>query len=131
MNEVFVAYQPFGDEPLYTDLSFPFAISEIFILPRDKESDPFAWAETCKDLYKDRIVNILVPGRSFDIYGTRHGRGFGWYDRFLANVPRSWRRIGVAHVSQFSTRAIVRKPLDEPVDIVVIRDGLGWKVHKI
>lgn len=42
----------------------------------------------------DIIDVAVVPGMSFDQYGNRLGRGKGYYDRFLAKVPRIY-KIGV------------------------------------
>ena len=40
------------------------------------------------------IETVLVPGMSFDAHGNRLGRGKGYYDRFLAQVPQAY-KIGV------------------------------------
>lgn len=40
------------------------------------------------------IETVLVPGMSFDPHGNRLGRGKGYYDRFLAQVPEAY-KIGV------------------------------------
>ncbi len=71
-------------------------------------------------------VVILIPGRLFDITGTRHGRGGGWYDRFLAAVPREWFRVGFCYESQFSAAPLLREAWDQPMDAVCVvgEDGL-------
>lgn len=49
------------------------------------------------DLFTDYelIDTILVPGVAFDKQGHRMGRGKGYYDRFLANLPNGSVKIGV------------------------------------
>lgn len=42
----------------------------------------------------NRIELCIVPGMSFDSNNNRLGRGKGYYDRFLAKVPNSY-KIGV------------------------------------
>ena len=63
-------------------------------------------------------VFILIPGREFDATGTRHGKGAGWYDRFLSMVPQEWLRIGFCTNDQFSSEPLVRESWDEPMDYV-------------
>ena len=61
---------------------------------------------------------ILIPGRTFDARGTRHGKGAGWYDRFLSTVPADWLRVGFCYNEQFSKEPLTRQEWDEPMDYV-------------
>lgn len=48
----------------------------------------------------DLIEAIIVPAMAFDEFGHRLGRGGGFYDRFLDEIPPSVPRIGVAFDEQ-------------------------------
>ena len=67
-----------------------------------------------------RPAFIFVPGRAFDGTGTRHGKGAGWYDRFLGVVPQEWLRIGICYTEQFSSESLIRESWDEPMDFICV-----------
>ncbi len=56
----------------------------------------------------DSIELIIVPGMSFDSEGHRLGRGRGYYDRFLAQVPQAY-KIGVC----FDFQRVEQVPVDD------------------
>lgn len=61
---------------------------------------------------------VLVPGVAFDTAGRRLGYGGGFYDAFLASLPRRVVRIGIA----FDVQVVDEVPAgegDERVDLVV------------
>ncbi len=58
---------------------------------------------------------VLVPGLAFDLDGGRLGRGAGFYDRFLATLPKTTRLIGVALDEQIVEKT-PRDAFDLPVD---------------
>jgi 5-formyltetrahydrofolate cyclo-ligase len=60
---------------------------------------------------------VLVPGLAFDQQGHRIGRGGGYYDRFLAQLPDGIKKIGLF----FSIQEVPEVPA-EPYDIRL--DGL-------
>ncbi len=75
--------------------------------------------ELCKsqEVAPEEIEVILLPGSVFDERGGRFGYGGGYYDRFLAKVPKAI-RIGLA----FDLQIIEKAPLqehDEILDLVV------------
>ena len=76
--------------------------------------------------YPENRAYVLVPGRRFDRHGTRYGRGGGWYDRFLSEVPTSWLRIGVTRTQDLADGRLERKPWDQPVDWLLIEADDGW-----
>ncbi len=56
----------------------------------------------------EEIETILVPGMSFDPKGNRLGRGKGYYDRFLSQVPQAY-KIGVC----FDFQKVDEVPTDD------------------
>ncbi len=123
-----IIYTPLNEEMDFAHfLTVPL---KCMTVPSTKDADPFVWAQMCAQELKDTVPYILIPGKKFDTTGTRHGRGGGWYDRFLSKIPHHFVRIGVAHVSQVSSEALTREAWDEPMDWVLISDGNSWKVHK-
>jgi 5-formyltetrahydrofolate cyclo-ligase len=70
----------------------------------------------CPRVQPGAIGIVLVPGLAFDHHGTRLGRGKGHYDRLLAGLPATTRRIGVGHDFQLLTAPIAPLPA-EPHDI--------------
>lgn len=125
-----ICYRPLRDEVSYLSY-FPSAqLTNSMFLPVDKNSDPFRWAAKCARKYREEIPRVLIPGKVFDLRGTRRGRGFGWYDRFLAAIPRAWPRIGVANISQLSFSRLEHQPWDEPVDWLLIRDVSSWCLYE-
>ncbi len=59
----------------------------------------------------------LIPGVAFDAAGRRLGRGRGYYDRFLRQLPRA-RRVGVCFPFQ-RVAEVPAEPHDVSVDEVV------------
>lgn len=47
---------------------------------------------------------VFVPGLAFDRRGHRLGHGYGYFDRFLARVPRTTSTIGLAYSFQVFDR---------------------------
>ena len=122
-----ILYEPLASEIDYRDDSFPLEFgTDSIVLPQTRESDPFAWAEKCNIVFENIKPYILIPGMQFDIYGTRHGKGGGWYDRFLSKIPKTWLKIGIAYESQVSFIPIKRESWDVPLDFIVIRHGNTW-----
>ncbi len=129
-NTLVIGYTPLLHEIDYKDLLLHTNHLELITLPNQKDSDPFYWASIYTEKYKDQKVTLLIPGKQFDTHGTRHGKGSGWYDRFLSKIPSNWVRIGVSDVTQFSTETLKRESWDEPMDWVVVKTNTSWQLHK-
>lgn len=61
---------------------------------------------------------VLVPGLAFDRHGHRLGHGYGYFDRFLARVPRAVPTIGLAYRWQLLDR-LPASPHDLAVQTVL------------
>ena len=128
---VSILYIPNKNEIDYNIPSFPLQIhTNNLIIPKDKNSDPFEWAINSINKFKNSKVCVLIPGTKFDSYGTRHGRGAGWYDRFLSKIPQNWLRIGIIDKLKMSQEKLVRREWDEPVDWVMVQDNNSWEAYK-
>ena len=122
--EVCIAYSPLSDA------ENPFSCAEIAkrnfpvveYIPPNRKLDPREHALLLTDRFRGARVCILIPGQKFDAHGNRKGRGGGWYDQFLKNVPRTWLRIGILNKSQLSPIPLTKNPWDEPMDWLVIKD---------
>lgn len=125
----FIGYSPMADEPDYGDFLKKFAIGvPQEIIPADPSLDPFDVAKKMSSAYTEVRVAVFVPGQRFDSFGTRHGRGHGWYDRFLSGIPREWFRVGVLNADQFSNALLERKSWDEPMDALLISENSAWRI---
>jgi 5-formyltetrahydrofolate cyclo-ligase len=118
--QALVTYVPLRSEvPFVKKVTLPQEVLKYEIAPR-ASLDPEHEALRVTERFGTRNTAILIPGRTFDAYGTRHGQGGGWYDRFLSNVPATWTRIGFCFEDQFSTIALERNTWDEPMDMVCV-----------
>ncbi|MBI2660191.1 5-formyltetrahydrofolate cyclo-ligase [Candidatus Woesearchaeota archaeon] len=77
--------------------------------------------ELMRIAYKN-IDLVLVPGIVFDREGHRIGYGFGYYDKFLAKVPKAV-KIGLAFDFQV-VENIPEETHDVPVDFIVTDEGV-------
>jgi 5-formyltetrahydrofolate cyclo-ligase len=73
---------------------------------------------SCPLVTPDEIDIIVVPGRAFDECCNRLGRGLGYYDRFLKNLPQRTLKIALAFESQIVQRIPI-KPNDVRMDVVI------------
>jgi len=60
---------------------------------------------------------VVVPGAVFDKQGHRIGYGFGYYDKFLAKVPKAL-KVGLCFDFQLVDK-IPNESHDVPVDFVI------------
>jgi len=124
-----ILYHPLLDELDFHDCPIVLP-AERFIISSNKNSEPFKLASECTARFHKEKVFVLIPGTKFDIYGTRYGRGGGWYDRFLSKIPPDWLRVGIIDQSNFSKTKLLRQPWDEPVDWVIVKNIDSWEAHR-
>ncbi|MBF0569211.1 MAG: 5-formyltetrahydrofolate cyclo-ligase [Candidatus Omnitrophica bacterium] len=73
----------------------------------------------------ERVLNpkdidlVVVPGVAFDRQGNRLGRGAGFYDRFLSELPSSTVTIGLAYDLQLVEALTGLERHDRPVTQVL------------
>ncbi len=124
--DAIIGYSPIGDEPSFGDfLKQNGIIQKGRSVIADKNISPHDFAREVSRAHEGEKICILIPGREFDSLGTRHGKGGGWYDKFLSEVSREWTRVGVLQESQLSPEVLKRESWDEPVDyLLVMQDDL-------
>ena len=66
----------------------------------------------------EKLDLILVPAVAFDRQGHRLGRGGGYFDRFLAQVPTEIPRVGLCFRFQLMKKLAVESH-DQPVSKVI------------
>ena len=115
---VFITYEPLRTE-VPCSVFLP-ANARTYTIPPRASLDPHVVADEVRPFTQDLVPALLIPGRRFDAAGTRHGQGGGWYDRFLAAVPREWLRIGICYDDQFSPAPLVRESWDQAMDYVAV-----------
>ncbi len=126
-----IAYQPLVGEPdWHTAPLPPSLLADTERLPHAGTQDAFTVADSYASANGERPAVLLIPGTAFDTKGTRHGRGGGWYDRFLSRVPEDWLRIGVTLSRNFTADTLLRNPWDEPMDLILIEHEKGiWNIY--
>jgi 5,10-methenyltetrahydrofolate synthetase len=129
----FISYHALPDEVAIEVVPFLREVLEqkpLIFVPSNKGTDPFELAHKIIKEYPEKQGMIFVPGQKFDAYGTRHGRGGGWYDRFLSKVPTLWIRVGIANQGQFADTPLVRKSWDEPMDWMLYWDDQTFRASE-
>ena len=68
--------------------------------------------------FEGEIPIFLVPGTKFNWDGCRVGHGKGYYDRFLAKYPKSY-KAGIATPAQISQEPLPQKETDIRMDVII------------
>jgi 5-formyltetrahydrofolate cyclo-ligase len=124
-------FEPIMGEPDPKEIPFSHLMADRrIILPTSKTSNPILEGKKITTSFQSNEVYLLIPGRKFDLHGTRHGKGYGWFDRFLSIVPPEWIRIGVCHAKQINKTPLTRATWDQPVDWVIVQNDEAWSAHE-
>ncbi len=127
----FVTYVPLQTEVAIFDLiSLPKDALIYEIAPR-ASLDPKTEASRALERIGTDPAFMFIPGRRFDVTGTRHGQGGGWYDRFLTFVPREWLRVGVCFEEQLSQEPLRREAWDQAMDVVCVVQKESNRISRI
>jgi 5-formyltetrahydrofolate cyclo-ligase len=118
----FITYRPLRTEVVLSDFMIFPEDARTFEIPARASIDPEALAREAIAFAGATETVLLIPGRRFDAAGTRHGQGGGWYDRFLAHVPRTWLRVGFCFDDQLSPTPLIRESWDQAMDYVGVVD---------
>jgi 5-formyltetrahydrofolate cyclo-ligase len=66
---------------------------------------------------------LLLPGLAFDLWGTRLGRGAGYFDRFLMEIDATVPVVGVTPTELVVDR-LPQEPHDLPVRYLATEEGV-------
>lgn len=81
--------------------------------------EPEPLTENCLELQKDVHYCILMPGLMFDKKGNRLGYGKGYYDKYLARVPKEVNLTTIA------------LSYEKMIKVVIPTEGTDWKTKYI
>lgn len=128
--EAAITYMPLQSEPNPETCIFTTTPPIGFTIPAERSVDPVETARQVTAFFENTRVCVYIPGTAFDARGVRHGRGGGWYDRFLSHVPLHWIRIGFCFEHQFSQTSLSREVWDEAVDWVCVKTATIVECHE-
>lgn len=97
------------------DPQLPFELDPKFLIPEPAGQNKLDVSTV------DRGI-VFVPGLAFDRELNRLGRGLGCYDRYLANLPAGFVKIGICHHDQLLEEIPV-EPHDQPLDMIITEQG--------
>jgi len=124
-----VLYSPYETEADPQGIPFVLPNKKV-IVPCGLGTDPVDFGKEMAERFLDLSGFVLVPGKKFDRFGGRHGRGCGWYDRFLSTIPIHWIRIGICKKESFADTKLVLQEWDEPMDWMIVADKEDFLIYE-
>jgi 5-formyltetrahydrofolate cyclo-ligase len=81
----------------------------------------------CKPVPLQKIDIAIIPGLAFDEKGARIGSGFGYYDRFIPDLPATTRKVALAFEEQIIPQ-VPTESHDKHVDIIITDKRIIYKI---
>jgi len=124
----YIGFIPLKDEPnfLTNKPTIIKKLNNFLNIPQDKKTDIKKYLILCNKIKTKKKIIILVPGRCFDKYGNRKGRGYGWYDRFLSKLPKKFIKIGLSLPINMN-EVIKTKKHDQRMDQILLLKNNKWE----
>lgn len=95
--------------------------------PKTGEGEPLGSAGTAATLRgaEPPLGAVLLPGMAFGRDGRRLGRGAGWYDRALSQLPDEVLTVGLCRAGELvDAHTIPVEPHDRRVNVVLTPEAL-------
>jgi 5-formyltetrahydrofolate cyclo-ligase len=83
--------------------------------------------ELCKEIPVPQVNLAIIPGIAFDVRGGRIGYGTGFYDRFIADLDMTTRKVALAFECQIVPQ-IPMEPHDRYTDIIITEERIVYKI---
>jgi 5-formyltetrahydrofolate cyclo-ligase len=117
--------------PFYKALTNELGIAEIKDFEKDLADGAFGIPEPVEILrnnfFKSDLQLILCPAVAFDIYGSRLGRGKGFYDMFLKEIKGRVSIFGFGYDCQIYQQNLPFDYHDVTMDQIITESGLILK----
>lgn len=97
----------------------PFLVSDLAKLKPHHRYGILEPQNSCPEISIDEIKLVLVPALAFDQKGKRLGRGQGYYDRFLKQMPHAY-TIGVGFQEMLASEPLPAESHDMAVKAVLL-----------
>ena len=98
-----------------------FSINEDFIIDRYGIREP--QNDISREMDPGKIDIVIIPGVVFDLDGGRYGYGGGYYDRFLAILKPTAKKIAIAFDLQISKKLPLSNS-DVRIDSLITESGI-------
>lgn len=98
-----------------------FSINEDFFIDRYGIREP--QNDISREVDPQDIDVVIVPGVVFDLHGGRYGYGGGYYDRFLATLKPTAKKIAIAFDLQISKK-LPLSDSDVRIDSLITESGI-------